>query len=371
MTVSSIARQRITLLTSRVLGSVAAAALVASPGCDNRADEIRSYAIPKETPPPVSVVSMQQQAGPRPAAGGPMQWDLPDGWTQIDNPNPMRFATLTAGEGDERIEVAITQLAGAAGGIAANVNRWRGQIGLPPASESELAGTARLIVARGAKGVMVDLVGLPPEGSDAPVPRMLAAIFPAERQTWFIKTTARAPVMAGHSEAFVTLCESVRFPGAAETDAAGARSPSAPAPGPVAPTWELLPEGWSVDAAPVAMSVASFTVRDGSQEATLSITPLGGTQDLLANVNRWRRQVGLEPLADLAESPPESLEVAGRPGSLVDIAGDLRRTLGVISTRGETTWFYKLSGPDRLVAGQRAAFEAFVGSIRFEGDPSE
>ena len=169
----------------------------------------------------------------------------------------------------------------------------------------------------------------------------------------------------------MTRGESVRYPGAAGTAAAGAGAPSAPAPGPVAPTWGRLPEGWSVDAAPVAMSVASFTVRDGSQEASLSITPLGGTQDLLANVNRWRRQVGLEPLAELTESPPESLEVAGRPGSLVDIAGDLRRTLGVISTRGETTWFYKLSGPDRLVAGQRAAFEAFVGSIRFEGDPSE
>ena len=369
MTVSSIARQMITPSASGVLASIAAAALVASAGCDNRSDEIRSYAIPKETPPAARVVSMQRQP---PAAGaGEMQWDLPDGWTQIANPNPMRFATLIAGEGDDRIEVAITQLAGAAGGIAANINRWRGQIGLPPASEFELAGTARHIVARGAEGVIVDLVGVPPDGSDAPRPRMLAAIFPADRQTWFIKTTAHAPVLADHSEAFVTLCESVRFSGAAAMDEGGARSPAAPPAGPVSPTWELLPDGWSVDASPAAMSVASFTVRVGSQEASLSITPLGGTQDLLANVNRWRRQVGLEPLAELAESPPASLEVAGRPGSLVDIAGGLRRTLGVISTRGATTWFYKLSGPDRLVAGQRAAFEAFVGSIRFEGDSSE
>lgn len=367
MTGHSGTRQRIIPSTTGVLASIAAAALVAGAGCDNRADEIRSYTIPKETPPPISV-PMQQQAQ-RPAAG-PMQWDLPDGWTQIANPNPMRFATLTAGEGDERIEVAISQLAGAAGGIAANINRWRGQIGLPPASESELAGAARPIVARGAQGVMVDLVGVPPEGSDAPGPRMLAAIFPAERQTWFIKTTAHAPVMDNHTEAFVTLCESVRFSSTADGILrAGAVSPAAPAPD--SPTWELLPDGWSVDAAPAAMSVASFTVRDGSQEASLSITPLGGTQDLLANVNRWRGQVGLEPLAELAESPPVSLEVAGRPGSLVDVAGPDRRTLVVISTRGATTWFYKLSGPDGLVAGQRTAFEAFIGSIRFEGDSRE
>ena len=53
----------------------------------------------------------------------------------------------------------------------------------------------------------------------------------------------------------------------------------------------------------------------------------------------------------------------------MDIAGSDRRTLGVVATQGPVTWFYKLSGPDPLVEGQRPAFEAFVRSIRFEGGP--
>ncbi len=67
MTVPSSPRQKAIPSTSGVLASIAAAALIASPGCDTRSDEIRSYVIPKETPPPAPV-AMQQQAQ-QPAAG--------------------------------------------------------------------------------------------------------------------------------------------------------------------------------------------------------------------------------------------------------------------------------------------------------------
>jgi hypothetical protein len=116
------------------------------------------------------------------------------------------------------------------------------------------------------------------------------------------------------------------------------------------------------------MSVASFTVSGGGQEAALTITPLGGNQDPLANINRWRRQVGLPPLTDLGDDPPQPIDVAGVSGSLVDIGGPEGRTLAVIAPRGGMTWFYKLSGPDPLVKSQRDAFEAFVRSVRFDAE---
>ena len=97
----------------------------------------------------------------------------------------------------------------------------------------------------------------------------------------------------------------------------------------------------------------------------LTITPLGGAQSMLDNVNRWRRQLGLGPLASMADEPPLEIDVGGMPGELVDIGNSGRRTLAVVSVRGGTTWFYKLSGPDPLVASQRAAFETFIRSIRF------
>jgi hypothetical protein len=115
------------------------------------------------------------------------------------------------------------------------------------------------------------------------------------------------------------------------------------------------------------MSVASITVSGGSQEASLTITPLGGNQDLLANVNRWRRQVGLDPIASLEAEPPVPVEVDGQPAHLVDLAGPEQHTLAVLAVRDGTTWFYKLSGPDPLVAEQRAAFSEFIESLRFPG----
>ena len=348
---------------------MAAAALVACLGCDDRDGEIRSYTVPKEKP-PTAPTSEMQVPSPTPVSGT-MQWDLPDGWTRLANTKPMRFATLSAGDGDETIEIAITRLGGAAGGIVANINRWRGQVGLLPASELELAGSAQPVHARGALGVMVDLIGASGV-PDAEPPRMLAAIFPTDTHTWFIKTMGSHPLLETNRAAFVELCASVRFSGS--TDATEATAPTSevpPAPAGASPTWETLPDGWTLDAPPTAMSVASFSISDGLQEASLTITPLGGPQDLLGNINRWRRQAGLGPVADLGEEPPVPVEVAGRPGSLVDIVGTDRHILGVISRRGKMTWFYKLSGPDPLVASQRAAFEAFVGSIRFGGASNE
>ena len=75
-------------------------------GCDDGRDQIRSYTVPKEQPPPAGLASSPPVSLP----SGTMQWDVPDGWTSIPNTNSMRFATLSAGEGSNRIEIAITQL---------------------------------------------------------------------------------------------------------------------------------------------------------------------------------------------------------------------------------------------------------------------
>ena len=77
---------------------------------------------------------------PPPVAGDKaLQWLLPPGWTaRMDG--GMRYATLTPPQDAGKVEVSVVTLAGPAGGELANVNRWRGQIGLPPVEEAALAG---------------------------------------------------------------------------------------------------------------------------------------------------------------------------------------------------------------------------------------
>ena len=73
---------------------------------------------------------------PRPTGQGALKWALPKGWTETPG-SGMRYATLTP-PGAGKVEMSVVVLPGAAGGELANVNRWRGQIGLPPLDEAAL-----------------------------------------------------------------------------------------------------------------------------------------------------------------------------------------------------------------------------------------
>ncbi len=61
-----------------------------------------------------------------------LQYDIPDGWQLDPTPRPMREATIIVGQADRAAEVIVTRLASNFGNLGDNINRWRGQIGLPP-----------------------------------------------------------------------------------------------------------------------------------------------------------------------------------------------------------------------------------------------
>ena len=48
-------------------------------------------------------------------------------------------------------------------------------------------------------------------------------------------------------------------------------------------------------------------------------------------------------------------------------SGISQRMLGVGLPHGGATWFFKMTGPADLVGKQKAAFEAFVKSVKFDG----
>jgi hypothetical protein len=141
-----------------------------------------------------------------------------------------------------------------------------------------------------------------------------------------------------------------------------------------APLKYTVPVGWKEVPSQKAFRVASFEVEADGKRAEVSVSPLSGAAGgTLANVNRWRDQIGLPPIdsAKLRDQLRE-LEVADAPASLIELigpesAGDNRQSiLGVMLERGSQTWFFKMTGPADLVAQQRSTFEEFVRSIRFE-----
>ena len=143
---------------------------------------------------------------------------------------------------------------------------------------------------------------------------------------------------------------------------------SAPKP----PTFKT-PKGWkAVD--PGVITSARFEIGEKDRIASVTVTGLSGEGGgLTANVNRWREQIGLKSLAekDVLKSLQE-IKVDGISGHAVDLTGPDRdgkvtqRILAAVVKRGDQTWFFKLSGPAGLVGEQKAAFEEFLKSVRFE-----
>jgi hypothetical protein len=210
------------------------------------------------------------------------------------------------------------------------------------------------------------------------------------------------PLVAGAPGA-VTSANAGRV-AAAEPSAPSANAPAtataetSPAAGAVAPmTGATLPSS-AVSASQALMWTApghwtekptgpvrkgSFVVRSANPadanaaEADLSITAFPGeVGGLLANVNRWRGELALAPLADADLAANTTQLATGQGGdaltfTLVDFAGALSsqpaRTLGAIVRVGADTWFFKLRGPDALVAGEREAFFAFLKTVRPRG----
>jgi hypothetical protein len=127
-----------------------------------------------------------------------------------------------------------------------------------------------------------------------------------------------------------------------------------------------VPAGWT-ELPAKSMRVAAFQVSDGKQSAEVTVIPLGGSAGgLLANVNRWRKEVGLDDMTEEnLRKESKSLDVEGQNAVYVDLVGKEKRNLGVILPRDGRTWFIKFQGPIGLVEKERENFEAFARSVRF------
>jgi hypothetical protein len=143
-------------------------------------------------------------APPKPTGANALQWTLPKGWTQ-ELTGGMRYATIKPSV-PGKIEASVVVLPGPAGGDLANVNRWRGQIGLPPIDDAGLA-KARTVV--NSKAGPVALYDFTSEGEKKT--RVLAAQAVVDGNSWFLKMTGDAEPMAAARGDFVHLLESLHL----------------------------------------------------------------------------------------------------------------------------------------------------------------
>jgi hypothetical protein len=139
-----------------------------------------------------------------------LSWETPQGWTERP-PTSLRVANFRVA-GDERAECYLTLLNGDAGGLAANVNRWRTQMSQPALSADEIAALPRCELL-GREAVLLDVEGTwtGMSGADrAEGRRLVGALLVQPDGSAFLKMVGPAELIAGEVERFKAVARSLR-----------------------------------------------------------------------------------------------------------------------------------------------------------------
>ncbi len=246
--------------------------------------------------------------------GGDVRWTLPADWKE-DKGRGDRVATLTFGD----LELSVTKLGGTAGGPLANVNRWRGQLGLPALAEAELAAHSAALPGG---GLRVDFEGPKKPSMGAPMAGGAAAPPPP-------------PAPPEHGEDLDAVRELLAY---------------------------TIPTGWTLNPRPGPMRL--LELRAG--ESVVSLTYLqGNAGGLTPNINRWRGQIGLPGLDEAgATGSAKPFEFLGGEGHYVELAGAEKAMLVIFRLGPPFSLFLKMDGAREAVLKEKAAFEAFARSVR-------
>jgi hypothetical protein len=158
-------------------------------------DGIQVYDIPKEghaaSEDPHALPAAADAA--MPAESPDLHWDAPAGWTEQPAGGMRAASYRTPGGAD----MSVVVLPGDAGGPLANVNRWRGQIGLGPLDETAFRAQSRRVPTKVGDALYTDFA----HGGT----RMLAAILPSAGRSWFFKLTGPEAEVAKAAAGFEAL----------------------------------------------------------------------------------------------------------------------------------------------------------------------
>ncbi|MEI6084219.1 MAG: hypothetical protein WCS70_07955 [Verrucomicrobiota bacterium] len=152
-------------------------------------------------------IDMSQQTLPPGTAADAMnpKWDVPASWQPGKASSMRRASYLVKGDGDKSAEIVVTVFPGDVGGLLANVNRWRGQLGLAPTTAAEIDATTTKLTVAGEPAIQVDFK------NDATGTRMIVVTVPHGGNSWFYKLTGPTAIVEAAKAEFVKFTESTKF----------------------------------------------------------------------------------------------------------------------------------------------------------------
>ncbi len=183
-----------------LLPALAALALM---GCSR--DEVRAYRVPKEDPMAAMPAAAAANASQAAASSAALTWQAPSHWVEKTAGGFRRGSFTIPGEGDLTADLSIIAFPGDAGGLGANLNRWRGQLGLPSLPDAQVQEEVEHIDTPTFHVDLVDYVGI---ADDKPT-RILGAILHHGGESWFFKLMGPDALVDGERDAFQAFIQTV------------------------------------------------------------------------------------------------------------------------------------------------------------------
>lgn len=259
--------------------------------------------------------------------------NLPEGW--IEKPaSAMRFTTIEIPVGDPPLEISVSKLSMSDDWselVAANVNRWRDQMGLEP-SDAKWAG-AELLSQQDSDtpAIWVDLTGQLGGGTSM---------------------SAQPP-----------------FAGGQPPLAAGQPPANSPPPSSKPPIEFDEPESWR-QGKTSSMRWAAFIVGPEDKSAEITVIPAGG--DLRGNIQRWMGQIQPDGVTEeqvdtvISKASPVTVDGIESQRFYMTGTGEPQQAIdATIVPLGEGfSLFIKMTGDAETVAAESERIQQFLDSLK-------
>ncbi|HWH70383.1 MAG TPA: hypothetical protein VNT26_13435 [Candidatus Sulfotelmatobacter sp.] len=136
-------------------------------------------------------------------------WQVPANWQETPGGPFLVAKFVITGAEKAQANVNVSMSAGTGGGVAGNVNRWRGQLGLEQMPEAEVSKSLTSLDTTAGKAMLVDMTGT--DAKSGQKARLVGAIVPQADQTWFFKLMGNEQVVGQEKEAFTKFVQTAKF----------------------------------------------------------------------------------------------------------------------------------------------------------------
>ena len=299
------------------------------------------------------------------------KWMVPANWVKLDLTMPFRKATFEIQDADEKSdrtqvivsEIRMGQTMNAEDSIVANINRWRKEM------------NAEEII-----NYTVNEKGTPVERSAASlVIPFMKKIMIDGRPMYFDKIEGVYQKRSGPARQMPGMMGKGHSGGFGKTSGSPAKSGTSE---PDKPFEYEKPEAWK-QIAGGSISILKFNAGEGDDKVQISVSKFPAQADSVnwqSTVAMWQGQLKVERTEEKElDKVTQKIPVGEFDGKLIKIAGQKEQDgvalVGVmlestssekIADKDKAKWFIKMQGPQKTVDSERANFEAFVKSIRFE-----